>query len=232
MACRCDAAEGPFAFIFCSIPQRPAAMAADNNRELRQSIRDRRARLGEEEIRAHSEAVARRLGGIEQCARARRIAAYVASRGEIDLGPFLRQADASGQLLYLPAVRGRDMKFLPWTAATELKRASFGLLEPAVDDAEALDPAELDLVLTPLVAFDDRGHRLGQGGGFYDRAFAFRRSQDGAPLLIGIAHAFQQQPRLEPQPWDLRVDLIVTEKAVFRPSEAADQASACRRPVG
>ena len=93
-------------------------------------------------------------------------------------------------------------------------------MEPAVDDSEALDASELDLVLTPLVAFDDCGHRLGQGGGFYDRTFAFRHNQAAPPLLIGIAYAFQQRPRLEPQPWDLKVDLVVTEKAILHPPRA------------
>ena len=197
-------------------------MVADNNQELRQKMRNQRARLGEEQIKAHSEAVAIRLGRLDQCAGAGRIAAYLSSRGEIDLGPFLKRASESGRQLYLPAVRGREMKFLPWTAATELKRASFGLMEPAVDDSAALDPRELDLVLTPLVAFDGCGHRLGQGGGFYDRTFAFRRHQAAPPLLIGIAHAFQQQPQLKPQPWDLKVDLVVTEKATFLPPKAVD----------
>ena len=196
-------------------------MFADDNRELRQRMRSRRALLDADRIRAHSEAVALRLERLEQYARAKRIAAYLAVRGEIDPGPFLQRAGASGRRLYVPAVRGREMKFLPWTPAAEMKRASFGLMEPVVDDSEALEPAEIDLVLTPLVAFDDCGNRLGQGGGFYDRTFAFRRDRAAPPLLVGLAHAFQQEPALEPQPWDVKVDLIVTEQGVIDPGDAA-----------
>lgn len=68
----------------------------------------------------------------------------------------------------------------------------------------------------PLVGFDATGNRLGMGGGFYDRSFAFKRIQpQQRPLLIGLAHSFQQLPQLPVASWDTPVDMVVTERAVF-----------------
>jgi 5-formyltetrahydrofolate cyclo-ligase len=75
----------------------------------------------------------------------------------------------------------------------------------------------LDLILTPLVAFDDQGNRLGMGGGFYDRTLAYlgRRKHWKKPRLIGTAHAFQQVARLPHESWDVPLHGVVTEKALL-----------------
>ena len=73
---------------------------------------------------------------------------------------------------------------------------------------------ELEVVLLPLVAVDWSGNRLGHGTGYYDRTFAFRRDRD-TPILIGLAHRFQVVESIEPSPWDVPVDLVVTETGIF-----------------
>ncbi|MGA9423336.1 MAG: 5-formyltetrahydrofolate cyclo-ligase, partial [Rhodanobacteraceae bacterium] len=85
------------------------------------------------------------------------------------------------------------------------------------DKDTLIEAAELDVVLVPLVAFDRHGHRLGFGGGYYDRAFAFLHGRDmpGSPLLIGIAYAMQELPRIEASAWDVRLDYVATENELI-----------------
>ena len=92
----------------------------------------------------------------------------------------------------------------------------FKLPEPDVSDDEMLQPRGLDLVLAPLVVFDADCNRIGMGGGFYDRSFAFRKRPDRhSPVLIGVAHEVQKVDRLVPQDWDVQLDKIVTDQAVY-----------------
>ena len=80
-----------------------------------------------------------------------------------------------------------------------------------------LGPEAIDLVLVPLVAFDPQRNRIGMGGGFYDRSFAFRKNPDQPrPVLIGVAHELQKVDLLEPEPWDVQLDMVVTDQAVYR----------------
>ena len=92
----------------------------------------------------------------------------------------------------------------------------FRLPEPDVDEAEMLAPEELDLVLVPLVVFDSERNRIGMGGGFYDRSFSFRKNPESTtPVLIGVAHELQKVDQIIPQAWDVRLDMIVTDQAVY-----------------
>jgi 5-formyltetrahydrofolate cyclo-ligase len=109
------------------------------------------------------------------------------------------------------------MSFVPLQCGAPLRRNAFGIEEPAGHARVAL--LTLDAVLVPLVAFDARGHRLGMGAGFYDRAL--RRRLDGRqtfrrPRLIGVAYAIQQAAAIERAPWDVALDLVVTERGVIR----------------
>src|SRR5690606_28904822 len=92
----------------------------------------------------------------------------------------------------------------------------FGIPEP--HGARTLGARWLDLVFTPLVAFDAHGMRLGMGAGFYDRAFAFRRWRTvwRGPRLVGLAYSFQQAARIEAAPHDVLLDAVVTENGVSK----------------
>ena len=87
---------------------------------------------------------------------------------------------------------------------------SFGIDEPI--NGAPLPLSQHDVVLVPLVAFDETGQRLGQGGGFYDRAIAAAGAS--RPLLIGVAHAFQQVRSVPVEAWDMPLDAVVTEERV------------------
>ena len=86
------------------------------------------------------------------------------------------------------------------------------ILEPQ-DKAKKILAEDLDLVITPLLAFDAKGHRLGTGGGYYDRSFAFLYSNmKKKPLMIGLAYSFQAAECLPTDPWDIALDGVITEE--------------------
>jgi len=109
------------------------------------------------------------------------------------------------------------LRFSPYFRQQKMRINKFRLPEPDVGDDEMLTPEALDLVLAPLVVFDAMRNRIGMGGGFYDRSFEFRKNRDRLkPILIGVAHELQKVNRLKPEPWDVRLDMIVTDQAVYR----------------
>jgi 5-formyltetrahydrofolate cyclo-ligase len=96
----------------------------------------------------------------------------------------------------------------------------YGIPEP--DTAELLPAEAMTLVVTPLVGFDDHGQRLGMGGGWYDRSFAFRRDTAAPPWLVGAGFALQHTEPLIAEPWDVPLDAVCTEAGtrLFAPNAA------------
>ncbi len=183
--------------------------------ELRRHLRQWRNTLTPEACRRASLAVCARLVELQVFLRARHIAAYIGSRGEIDPMPLLHLAHAMGKACYLPVLHpflpGR-LWFVRWTPTTLLTINRFGIPEPVCDHAARRRAQWLDLVLMPLLGFDHQCNRLGMGGGYYDRTFAFRRWQRKRlrPVLIGLAHDEQRCSALSTAPWDVRADMVVT----------------------
>ena len=103
------------------------------------------------------------------------------------------------------------MRFLRVRRQTPLQRNHYGILEPVTGDEASAN--ELDVVVTPLVAFDENGHRIGMGGGYYDRFFAALRTRKRwlRPKLIGFAFDCQKVARISPNPWDIRLSRVFTE---------------------
>lgn len=183
-------------------------------KDLRSALRRRRLQLRPAEITRHSAAVAARLWRLPALARSRRIACYMAVGGEVDCAPIMQEALARGRQVYLPVLHGNALLFAPWDPAGTLVANRYGIPEPAAGAGAWLRGAQLDVVLAPLVAFDDRGHRLGMGGGYYDRSFAFsrRRGLWHKPHIIGLAYEFQRVGALPAQRWDVALHAAVTER--------------------
>ncbi|NJM11104.1 MAG: 5-formyltetrahydrofolate cyclo-ligase [Synechococcaceae cyanobacterium SM1_2_3] len=168
--------------------------------------------------------MARQLNNWPVFAAARRIAGYWPCNGELDPLPLLERAWAADQQVFLPVLSDnppQSLRFAAYRLRRRSRRNRFNIPEPDIAPSEWLEPSALDLVLTPLVAFDLSGNRLGMGGGFYDRSFAFRRdySLNQQPYLLGLAYQFQQVPVLQRQPWDVPLDAVVTEAALWVFSE-------------
>jgi len=179
-------------------------------------IRQRR-NLSAQACRLASREIARRIWKLPAMSRARRIAMYLAVGGEIDCSSVLERAVTAGREVYLPVLRGRALRFARYRPGDTLRSNCYGIGEPQVPAVRLLSGLQLDVVLTPLVAFDRRGNRLGMGGGFYDRSFAFLRKRAAwqRPKLIGLAHHFQCVDKLNARPWDVPLHSVITDVEVF-----------------
>lgn len=146
------------------------------------------------------------------------IAGYWAISGELPLLSVLAGMRSRGQRYLLPMIgRDRTLQFAPWKPGDAIEANRYGIPEPIRGDTERLAPASLDIVLVPLLGFDRNGNRIGYGGGFYDRSFAFLRDQQrpSKPMLVGVAYAMQEIKHIEPAAWDVRLDYVVTENELI-----------------
>ena len=194
--------------------------------QLRQQVRTRRRALPAAERQQAALTVAHRLDSWPVLTRALQIAAYWACDGELDPKPILQWAWAMDKQVLLPVLTGESahpLQFAPYRPSAPLRRNRFGIPEPEVASTEWVQPVDLDLVLVPLVAFDMTGTRLGMGGGFYDRGFAFLHSAhdpNQRPYLLGLGYEFQNCIGLIRQPWDIPLDAAVTEQGLYEFSSA------------
>jgi 5-formyltetrahydrofolate cyclo-ligase len=185
-------------------------------RQLRQQLRAKRRALPDE-IRAQADrAIHAHIKSLPEYRRARRIALYLAFDGEPSLAPLVDAARRHRKQLYVPVLHGMTMTFAELEHGAKLAANFFGIMEPKV--GPKIDARDLDLVLTPLVAFDDRGVRLGIGRGYYDRAFKFlrHRSHWRRPKLLGVAYELQRVAPLTPSSWDVPLWGVVTEAGARR----------------
>ena len=145
------------------------------------------------------------------------VAGYWASRGELPLNLVIPPLTARGQQFLLPLVTAeKQLVFAPWQAGDAVQPNRYGIPEP-VTTATWLAPEQVQLVLVPLLGFDRHGHRLGYGGGYYDRSFAFlqTRLRPTEPLLVGVAYAMQELPQIDASEWDVTLDFIATERELI-----------------
>jgi 5-formyltetrahydrofolate cyclo-ligase len=188
----------------------------ENHDQLRQRNRKRRAGVDASQLVQAANSLAKRILDLNEYQQSQRLAAYFAVNGEIGLDPVIDHALAAGKQVYLPNLGQQTLKFSPYFHTQKMRINKFRLPEPDVDEAEMLAPEELDLVLAPLVVFDSERNRIGMGGGFYDRSFSFRKNPESTiPVLIGVAHELQKVDQIIPQDWDVRLDMIVTDQAVY-----------------
>lgn len=182
------------------------------NQAIRQTCLNVRTQLTSDFQRRQSNKICNRIRALNQYRYAKHIALYHAFNGEVDLGNIWRSAPLHGKYCYFPKINDDStLSFLPATPASNFYPNQYGILEPDVDPFHAISPDALDILFTPLVAFDDYGTRLGMGKGFYDKTLAQQRPR----LLMGVAYEFQHQPYIEPQPWDIRLDVIATETELY-----------------
>ena len=189
-----------------------------SSRALRAEMRAQRRAISEAERTSMARSLARHLGNWLRLRRARKIAGYLANDAEMDPAPVLDLTRASGATVMLPVLHRGALWFLPYDRDTPLVVNRFGIPEPDVAAGRRCRASDLDLVLVPLVAFDSAGNRLGMGGGFYDRTFAYMRNRAywRRPRLIGIAYEFQHLDHLPSHPWDVPLHGVATEKRLYR----------------
>ncbi len=184
--------------------------------QLRRSIRKQRRALSSQQRRALSEKITANLIQSHLFRTAKHIAYYLPVQGEADPTLALHHPLSVNKHYYLPVIskiKHHQLFFAPIDEETEFFFNQYKIPEPICHPKDFRKAKELDIILTPLVGFDQTGNRLGMGGGYYDRSFAFKRFQKGMkkPWLIGYAYEFQGVDTLPSECWDVPLDAIVTD---------------------
>jgi 5-formyltetrahydrofolate cyclo-ligase len=195
--------------------------------KLRKQLRAKRRSLPAAEHALRSRRAAAHIAALPAFRSGARVAVYLPFDGETATAALFRAARRRGVRLYVPVVvdlRHRRIRFLPFSTRT--RRGVFGISVPDHGNRRAvrwLEPRWFDLIVVPLVGADRHGRRLGMGGGFYDRALAFRRHRRcwPGPRLVGFGFDCQVAESVFAEPWDVRLDALATESGIEIFSEEA-----------
>lgn len=188
--------------------------------DIRKRLRNQRQQLTPSQHQQATRRICKHLSRSPLFCNSQRIAGFIANDGEPSLDPLLVLAWSRGKTWYLPIIGLPNINHLwfgPYMPGDSLAVNRYNIAEPTVHLCHTPKPWALDLILMPLVAFDTQGNRLGMGKGYYDRTLKFLRHRRHwrKPRLVGIAYEFQKVEPLAHQPWDIPLDAIVTEQAIY-----------------
>jgi len=185
--------------------------------KLRLKLKQQRQSLSRTEISWASRNIAKNIWDSRLLSRKKRIAVYLAMPGEVDCKWIIREARLRKMRIFVPILFHRKLQFAPLEKHSIFTHNRFGVAEPAVPNRMLVSARNLDAVIVPLLGFDNKANRIGMGGGYYDRSFAFRKYRRGwrHPLLIGVAYSFQQVDNLPTASWDVPLDVVVTEQKLL-----------------
>jgi len=188
-----------------------SSATARGKSELRATLRAQRLALPAAARMQAAEAVAGHLQRHPSFAGQGYVAGYWAMAGEVPLHVLQMRLKAD-QVWCLPCIQpDNSLRFAPWRPGDELLNNRFGIPEPALAAESQLPPEAMTVILMPLLGFSRGGERLGMGGGYYDRSLGFRQRQPSPPFLVGVGYAFQELATMHSDPWDVRLDAVVTE---------------------
>lgn len=179
---------------------------------LRESASAARRGLSPTERRQASSRVVRRLLRLTALHRPTTVLVYAATSQEVDLSSLVPRLHQRGARTLFPRSRGEDLDLVAAADVSRLAVGRRGIREPP---GPPVDPDRVDVAVVPGVAFDPHGGRLGRGGGHYDRLLP--RLPERA-VVVGVCFACQMVPRVPMQGHDAPVDVVVTERAVYRPA--------------
>ena len=178
--------------------------------QLRQQIRKTRANLTALQQQQAEDSITQQALALIEERNAQHIALYISFDGEISTEKLIKILWMQGKQVYLPVLHPfnpNHLLFLRYLPETPMLKNKFGILEPKLNVQNVLPLKELDILFTPLVAFDKQGNRLGMGGGFYDRTLQNWRNSSFIP--VGLAHQCQQVEQLPTEVWDVPLHQIL-----------------------
>ena len=170
---------------------------------LRKEIREKKRAMTEEQIQAASRRLGELFCACDAYKQAKTIYGYLPYNQEVRTVPMLEQALRDGKQVAVPKVIGDEMRFIYMTDLSQVEKGYAGIPEPVADGPVADDTTAL--VLMPGLAFDPQGHRIGYGGGFYDR---FLAAEPNHPT-VALCYDFQLLPALETEEFDIPVDCVL-----------------------
>ena len=174
-----------------------------NKQELRSAIRARKRAMTMEEIETRSDALCQKFLESDAYRRASTLYGYLPYNQEVRTWPILERAIADGKRVAVPKVYGDEMKFIYLEDLTQVEKGYSGIPEPIADGPVAQDKTAL--VLMPSLAFDPQGHRIGYGGGFYDKFL----SREPEHPTLALCYEFQMVEKLETEQFDIPVDEVI-----------------------
>lgn len=174
-----------------------------DKKALRKQIRQLKQAMTPEEIELASNRLCQLFFQTEQYQKAKTLYSYLPFNQEVQVVPILERAIADGKAVAVPKVYGDTMRFIYIKAMSETAPGCMGIPEPIADEPVANDPTAL--VLMPGLAFDKEGHRIGYGGGFYDK---FLAAEPNHPT-VALCYGFQVFERLETDEFDIPVDCVL-----------------------
>ncbi len=192
-------------------------VTSDLRQHIRKEIRQKRRALTAEQQAHFAEQAAARMLGFAPVVEAKSVAVFLSFDGELDTRPLIEGLWRAGKQVYLPVLHPfspGNLLFLRYLPDSLLATNRLKILEPALDVRHVLPLDRLDVLITPLVAFDRTGQRLGMGGGFYDRTLQNWRAHGFLP--VGYAHDCQQVESLPVQEWDIPLPVVVTPTKIWR----------------
>ena len=178
--------------------------------QLRQQIRKTRANLTALQQQQAEDSITQQALALIEERNAQHIALYLSFDGEISTDKLIKILWAQGKQVYLPVLHPfnpNHLLFLRYLPDTPMCQNKFGIWEPKLNVQNVLPLDELDILFTPLVAFDKQGNRLGMGGGFYDRTL--QNWQNSSFIPVGLAHQCQQVEQLPTEAWDVPLHQIL-----------------------
>jgi 5-formyltetrahydrofolate cyclo-ligase len=193
------------------VPEIPSA-----RQDIRQIIRQRRRALTPDQQQLFAEQAAYRMMAYPPVIMGKTVALFLSFDGELDTRPLIEQLWLSGKKVYLPVLHPfspGNLLFLYYHPHSELVVNRLKIQEPKLDVRDVLPLSELDVLITPLVAFDAQGQRLGMGGGFYDRTLQNWQQHGLQP--VGYAHDCQLVDTLPTEKWDIPLPAVVTPSKVW-----------------
>jgi len=186
---------------------------ANSQSALRSDLKQRRSSIAPWRNHCAGLQAAKNLANLNRFQQAKRIAVYLDTAGELPTKGILNLAKRYNKQVFLPVISPNQigiMQFKKNSPFTQKNR--FNITEPHRLH-QSQKTHTFDLVIVPLVGFNRQGDRLGMGGGYYDRAFANKTNQqrNHKPWLVGIAFSVQQTKKLSANPWDVKLDAVITE---------------------
>jgi 5-formyltetrahydrofolate cyclo-ligase len=185
---------------------------------IRERLKEKRKNLTKKQSSELSRAIFLRIIRSSWIQEHSNIGIYYALNGEADTLKLIEFLWSNNQNAFLPVMHHNSLLFGNFAPNSDLNENTYGIPEPELTKENQVSALELDMVFVPLVAFDQDGYRLGMGGGYYDRAFEkkLKDQKSTTPLLIGLAYEFQKQNNLVHQPWDVPLDMVVTEANTYK----------------
>ena len=184
-----------------------------NKEQLRDQIRNQRSNKSKSFILEKSEKISKNLCNLKEFQQADHILFYVSYNGEVDTHSLLKKTLSSKKTVFVPLSNPKDhtLSISELRAFSDLIPGTYGILEPKKEKIRPSSIHNIDVVLVPGVAFDKYGHRLGQGGGYYDWFLS-----KSTAISIALSFKFQLVKEIPVESHDQSVDIIVTEHQVIR----------------